>query len=124
MRPSAGRSSASAEDSLLLPTSKERLEEFYRDFFLPLVWRATWRNGLAKEDARDVVQEAFLVAVTKLRGEESAKAWLNQVVDNLCANHRRKTFRRARLAAKWGMEGAVVREPAADSGEEQDGSDS
>jgi len=80
----------------------ELLEAFHRDLFLPLVWRATWRHGLSKEDARDVVQEAFLLAVVKMRGQGNPRGWLFQVVDNLCANYQRKTLRRARLAAKWG----------------------
>ncbi len=79
--------------------SAEVLDAFYRDLFLPLVWRATWRHGLSKEDARDVVQEAFLLAMAKMSGEGNPRGWLFQVVDNLCANHQRKTFRRARLAA-------------------------
>ncbi len=85
--------------------SAEALDAFYRDLFLPLVWRATWRHGLSKEDARDVVQEAFLLAIAKMSGDGNPRGWLFQVVDNLCANHQRKTLRRARLAAKWGLEG-------------------
>ena len=102
MRPSVRRPPTKGRASPPLPTSPEKLEEFYRDLFLPLVWRATWRHGLSKEDARDVVQEAFVVAMAKLQGEENARAWLNQVVDYLCANYQRKTRRRAQLAAKWG----------------------
>jgi DNA-directed RNA polymerase specialized sigma24 family protein len=105
VRPSARRFRPPVGISTSLPTSAEKLEEFYRDLFLPLVWRATWKHGLAKEDARDVVQEAFIVALAKLRGQENARAWLNQVVDHLCVNHQRKTHRRARLAAKWGEKG-------------------
>jgi DNA-directed RNA polymerase specialized sigma24 family protein len=48
------------------------------------------------------VQEAFLLAVVKMRGQGNPRGWLFQVVDNLCTNHQRKTLRRARLAAKWG----------------------
>jgi DNA-directed RNA polymerase specialized sigma24 family protein len=84
------------------------LEGFHRDYFLPLVWRATYRHGLTKEDAKDVVQEAFVLAMTKLRPDGNPRAWLNQVVDNLCANHQRKELRRAHLAARWGLaEGAL-----------------
>jgi DNA-directed RNA polymerase specialized sigma24 family protein len=107
VRPSARRPPLPVGASLPLPTSPEKLEEFYRDLFLPLVWRATWRHGLSKEDARDVVQEAFIVAMAKLQSEENARAWLNQVVDYLCVNHQRKTRRRVRLAAKWGEQGLL-----------------
>jgi RNA polymerase sigma factor (sigma-70 family) len=107
MRPSVRRPPVRGGALLPLPTSSEKLEEFYRDLYLPLVWRATWRHGLSKEDARDVVQEAFIVAMAKLQGEENARAWLNQVVDYLCVNYQRKTRRRARLAAKWGEKGLI-----------------
>ena len=77
------------------------LEAFYRQFFMPLVRRATWTHGLEKEDARDVVQEAFVLAVSKLDARGNPKAWLIQVVDRLCFNHSRKISRRARLASRW-----------------------
>jgi DNA-directed RNA polymerase specialized sigma24 family protein len=44
------------------------------------------------------------LAITKLRPDGNPKAWLNQVVDNLCANHQRKEGRRAHLTAKWSLE--------------------
>jgi len=77
------------------------LETFYRQLFLPLVRRATWRHGLSKEDARDVVQDAFLLAVVKLKTGGNAPVWLARVVDQLSANLRRKGARRARLEARW-----------------------
>ena len=80
------------------------LEEFHRQYFLPLVWRATYKHGLSKEDAKDVVQDAFILAIAKLRAEGNPKAWLNQVVDHLSTNHQRKANRRAHLAAQWGLE--------------------
>jgi DNA-directed RNA polymerase specialized sigma24 family protein len=77
------------------------LECFYRQLFLPLVRRATWKHGLSKEDARDVVQDAFVLAVVKLKAGGNARAWLASTVDNLAVNFRRKGARRARLAARW-----------------------
>jgi DNA-directed RNA polymerase specialized sigma24 family protein len=53
------------------------------------------------EDAGDVVQDAFVVAVGKLDPAKNPRAWLYQVVDHLAANHQRKAIRRARLAAQW-----------------------
>jgi DNA-directed RNA polymerase specialized sigma24 family protein len=79
------------------------LEEFHRQYFLPLVWRATYKHGLSKEDAKDVVQDAFILAISKLRAEGNPRAWLNQVVDHLSTNHQRKANRRAHLAAQWGL---------------------
>ena len=77
------------------------LEGFYRELFLPLVRRATWRHGLSKEDARDIVQDAFVLAVLKLRLGGNAAAWLTRAVDLLSINFRRKGARRARLEARW-----------------------
>lgn len=78
-----------------------RFDEFYRQYFLPLVRRATWKHRLEKEDARDVVQEAFLVALVKLDPARNPKAWLIQVVDHLSVNFQRKLLRRAMLVTKW-----------------------
>ncbi len=77
------------------------LEGFYRQLFLPLVRRATWRHGLSKEDARDVVQDAFVLAVVKLKAGGNGRAWLTSTVDNLAVNFRRKGARRARLQEHW-----------------------
>jgi DNA-directed RNA polymerase specialized sigma24 family protein len=84
------------------------LDEFYRRYFLPLVRRATWKHRLDKEDARDVVQEAFLVALVKLDPQRNPKAWLIQVVDHLSLNFQRKVIRRAKLVSKWSPAAAGV----------------
>jgi DNA-directed RNA polymerase specialized sigma24 family protein len=76
-------------------------DDFYRRYFLPLVRRATWKHRLEKEDARDVVQEAFMVALVKLDPQRNPKAWLIQVVDHLSVNFQRKLIRRAKLVSKW-----------------------
>ena len=82
----------------------EALEEFHRRLFRPLVRRAGWRHGLSEEDARDVVQEAFLLAVIKLDPDGNAESWFIGVVDRLAFGLRRKAARRARLAAHWGIQ--------------------
>jgi len=87
------------------------LEAFYLQLFLPLVRRATWRHGLSKEDARDVVQDAFLLAVVKLKVGGNAPVWLARVVDQLSMNFRRKGARRARLEARW-LNPASASEPS------------
>ena len=83
------------------PMTEADLEVFYRLTFLPLVRRATWKHGLSKEDARDIVQDAFLLAIAKIDSARNPKAWLIQVVDHLSINYQRKAFRRAQLRAKW-----------------------
>ena len=74
--------------------------------FLPLVRRATWKHRLSREDARDIVQDAFVLALTRLDGRGNPKAWLIQVVDHLSINHRRKAIRRAGLRQRWGEGGS------------------
>ena len=83
-----------------IATSAE-LDAFYRECFLPLVRRAIRRHRLSNEDACDIVQEAFVIALAKLGPDGNANAWLKQVVDNLAANLKRKTARRARLMRQW-----------------------
>jgi DNA-directed RNA polymerase specialized sigma24 family protein len=56
---------------------------------------------MSKEDAADVVQDAFVLALGKLNSSGNPKAWLVQVVDHLAANLQRKTARRAILNARW-----------------------
>jgi DNA-directed RNA polymerase specialized sigma24 family protein len=90
-RTDAGASSPGARET----------DAFYRDFFLPLVRRAIWRHGLSSDDARDIVQDAFLIALEKMNSARRPEAWLVQVVDYLALNHRRKTARRSRLLARW-----------------------
>jgi DNA-directed RNA polymerase specialized sigma24 family protein len=77
------------------------LAAFYEEAFMPLVRRATWRHRLSKEDARDVVQDAFLLAIEKIDAAGNPKAWLIQVVDHLALNHQRKQIRRSKLLSKW-----------------------
>lgn len=77
------------------------LEEFYRLFFLPLVRRAVRRHTLSVEDAGDVVQDAFMLAIAKLDAAKNPKAWLYQVVDHLASNLHRKIERRAYLLERW-----------------------
>lgn len=98
--------------------SPEKLEEFHLKFFLPLVRRAIRRHGLSNEDARDVVQEAFVVALAKLGSTSYALAWLKQVVDFQSINLKRTSARRARLLAQWAgtslPEGSTLLEVPAD----------
>ena len=77
------------------------IEAFFHEFFRPLVRRAVRRHRLSTEDACDVVQEAFVVALTKMGPEGNAAAWLKQVVDFLAINLNRTRLRRAELLRYW-----------------------
>lgn len=81
--------------------AKLQIDAFYRRSFSPLVRQAAWRHGLSEEDARDIVQDAFLLALPRFRSVRNPKAWLSQVVDNLAANWQRKLERRAELLVRW-----------------------
>jgi DNA-directed RNA polymerase specialized sigma24 family protein len=95
------RSGETTKPAVEASFAQDSLDEFYRLFFLPLVRRAVRRYGLSFEDAGDVVQDAFVLAVGKLDPARNPKAWLYQVVDHLAVNLRRKTQRRAALMARW-----------------------
>ena len=92
---------ATGVSSPLSAPDPAQLDDFYRRYFLPLVRRATWKHRLEKEDARDIVQEAFLIALVKLDPQRNPKAWLIQVVDHLSVNFQRKVIRRAKLVSRW-----------------------
>jgi DNA-directed RNA polymerase specialized sigma24 family protein len=102
------RSHAGSEGRARRAVSPAQLEEFHRALFLPLVRRAAWRHGLSKEDARDVVQEAFLLAIVKMDPGGNPQGWLAKVVDHLSVNLRRKDIRHAALSAHWGPSSSGV----------------
>jgi DNA-directed RNA polymerase specialized sigma24 family protein len=81
--------------------SAQELEAFYRRVFLPLARRVRWRYRLSREDAWDIVQDAFLIALAKIDSARNPKAWMIQVVDHLALNHQRKSLRRVQLTATW-----------------------
>ncbi len=93
---------ARSEAAEASPVSAAQFEEFHRRLFLPLVRRAMWRHRLSGEDARDVVQEAFVIALGKLKPGGDPASWFIKVVDHLCVNLRRKAARRNGLQARWG----------------------
>ena len=90
------------------PMTDADLGAFYEQVYLPLIRRATWRHRLPAEDARDIVQDAFVLAIERIDACGNPKAWLIQVVDHLCLNHSRKTLRRLHLAAKWSSVGKTA----------------
>jgi len=83
------------------PSSHEELERIYRSLYSPLVNRVTWRFHLSREDACDIVQDAFAIALIKLDTCKNPEGWLTQVVDFLAVNMCRKSKRRAALLSRW-----------------------
>jgi len=81
--------------------SSPELDEFYRDITLPLLRRARWRHRLSRDDAWDIVQDAFLIAIERIDSAKNPRAWIVQVLDHLALNHNRKALRRSRLQAQW-----------------------
>ena len=73
------------------------MEAIYRGLFGDLVRRLRWKFGLSLEDARDLVQDAFMIALVKLEPSNNPRAWLYKVVDYLAVNWCRKAARRAKL---------------------------
>jgi DNA-directed RNA polymerase specialized sigma24 family protein len=69
---------------------------------------------MSMEDAGDVVQDAFILALGKLDVSKNPKAWLYQVVDHLAMNWQRKVHRRAGLLAKWDSAGPMHHEGSSD----------
>jgi DNA-directed RNA polymerase specialized sigma24 family protein len=91
-----------AEYRAPLASTGGEMEGIYRGLFSDLVRRLRWKFGLPLEDARDLVQDAFTIALVKLDPSNNPRAWLNQVVDYLAVNWCRKAARRAELLALRG----------------------
>jgi DNA-directed RNA polymerase specialized sigma24 family protein len=101
VRPSGVPRKASNGNPAKLCMSSTELDEFYRKVTLPLLRRARWRHGLSRDDAWDIVQDAFLLAIERIESAKNPNAWIIQVVDHLALNHNRKITRRIRLQAQW-----------------------
>ena len=115
-RATRGSVEGASTDSERSTMSDAEFANFYQTVFLPLVRRATWRYGLSKEDARDVVQDAFLLAIQRIDSSKNPRAWLIQVVDHLALNLQRKGRRRTALSAMWFRPPENEREDVGDSG--------
>jgi DNA-directed RNA polymerase specialized sigma24 family protein len=90
------------------------LDQLYRAFFVRLVRRVTWRYGLSKEDAREVVHDAFVLALVKMNVDGNPRSWIYAVVDRLAANWKRKENRHTELLARWGAPAAPSDEQSLD----------
>lgn len=75
-------------------STKERedmLEELYREMFPKLV-RLAGTTGLNREDARDITQKVFVIALVRieeLEKGENRQGWLTLVLKNLLQNNQR-----------------------------------
>ncbi|MGH9317782.1 MAG: RNA polymerase sigma factor [Thermoanaerobaculia bacterium] len=65
--------------------------------------RVIWRFRLSREDARDIVQDAFALALKKIDLANNPQAWLVRVVDYISMNACRKARRRKQLLFRWGF---------------------
>jgi len=85
-------------------TLVERVRAGEREAYRPLVeryqqalYRMAWARVRDDDEARDIVQAAFVKAWTHLdgyRSEASFLTWLRRIVENLCTDHLRKRVRR------------------------------
>jgi DNA-directed RNA polymerase specialized sigma24 family protein len=114
-RPRRGQRGGIEQDACSM--SAQELDDFYRRVFLPLARRVRWRYRLSREDAWDIVQDAFLVALAKIDSAKNPKAWMIQVVDHLALNYQRKSLRRVQLTAAW------LQQPERDMGSSDEGAD-
>ena len=78
------------------------LEAVYVAFYARIVRHVTWSFRLSKDDASEIVQEAFLLALQRVDVSGNPRAWIYRVAENLAANWRRKEDRRSRLLAQFG----------------------
>jgi DNA-directed RNA polymerase specialized sigma24 family protein len=95
-----------------------QVEASYQKLSAELARRARWKHRLSKEDAKDIVQEAFSIAVVKMVSVRNARAWLEGIVDRLAVNFRRTGERRARLLKLWGPRPEDQQEEGEESGDE------
>lgn len=81
--------------------SRARLAQLYVRLFDGLVRYVIWKHRRVPDDAKDLVQEAFLLALGKLVSTRNARVWFIQTLDHLALNQQRKEARRAELRARW-----------------------
>ena len=122
VRPNKVRKATVGEAPKVCMSSAD-LDAFYRKVTLPLLRRARWRHHLTPDDAWDIVQDAFLLAIEKIDSARNPNAWIIQVVDHLALNHNRKALRRTRLQARWNPGGQNSRDEGDELGREDGGDD-
>src|SRR5260370_37713524 len=85
------RLGAGVVGSVAANASDAAFDSIYRAFFLRLMRRVISRYGLRQEDAVEVVQDAFVVALAKMDTAGEPGPWLYKTVDNPALNLQRKT---------------------------------
>src|SRR5436190_6132500 len=116
----------STRASLLLrlrdPKDHEAWVEFV-DLYEPVTYRLLRRNGLQDADAREIMQELFLVVSrsidrwdpSKERG--SFRGWLRRVARNLVINWLKRRERHVAAVGGSGLQAMLEMVPAADGPE-------
>lgn len=87
--------------SLPRPLTSEEFDDLYRRYYRGLIRHIICRYRLSDEDAADIAQETFLLALPKLDPGRNPKAWLVGVADRKASNLRRKATRRTDLLERW-----------------------
>ena len=83
----------------------------------PEAWRLCARLG-DRAEADDLTQEVYLralPALTRFRGDASARTWLLQIARHVCADHVRRSTRRRALVSRLAQrasEADLVEAPA------------
>ncbi|MGH9365331.1 MAG: RNA polymerase sigma factor [Thermoanaerobaculia bacterium] len=80
---------------------RRRVAHLYEELYGPLVRQAGWNRRVSLEDAEDIAQDSFVLALGKMGSKGNAAAWLARVVDHLAANVVRTRGRRAEILQRW-----------------------
>jgi RNA polymerase sigma-70 factor, ECF subfamily len=111
--PAHGRSGQDGGSSEV-PTNVPSFESVYQQYF-ELVWSLTRRFGVSPAATDDVVQEIFMVILSKLpelRQPESLRSWIYGIVRRTASDHHRAQRTKATSGAAYALE-ADVRYPVA-----------
>lgn len=96
-RPRRQRSGVTRADGAELDGASE-LDELFRTFWTPLV-RIAWMMCGSRDDAEDVVQDAFVrLATNKMSSPELPYAYLRKIVTNLIRDRKRRAVVALRTA--------------------------
>lgn len=100
-------------DNALVRLAREGNYEAFEKLFerhRQLVYRFAYQMAPRRDDAEDIVQEAFVRAYQNLgryRDEAKFTTWLLRIVTNLCTDHARMTHRRQVLEQQEAGEGLL-----------------
>jgi DNA-directed RNA polymerase specialized sigma24 family protein len=81
--------------------ARAEVEAQYQNLGKELLRRARYKYRVSREDAGDLVQQAFVIFWVKFPTVKDARPWLVAVVDRLALNLVRTGKRRANLLARF-----------------------